>query len=126
MRFVDDARGGVLAAAKDMLRRGLVEGTAGNISARQRDGTIVITPAAIDYAEMELDDLVVVDARGETLAAKDGRAPSSERMLHMACLRAFDDVGGVIHSHPVHGHYVRRRPSGNSGFHRRIRHVRRR
>ena len=53
----------VLAAAKDMLRRGLVEGTAGNISARQRDGTVVITPSAVDYADMQLDDLVVVDAR---------------------------------------------------------------
>ena len=30
MRFVDNADSAVLAAAKDMLRRGLVEGTAGN------------------------------------------------------------------------------------------------
>ena len=30
------AAAAVLAAAKDMLRRGLVEGTAGNISARRR------------------------------------------------------------------------------------------
>ncbi|MGV0800784.1 class II aldolase/adducin family protein, partial [Mycolicibacterium elephantis] len=33
--------------------------------------------------------------------AKDGRAPSSEMALHLACYRAFDDVGSVIHSHPV-------------------------
>jgi L-fuculose-phosphate aldolase len=92
----------VLAAAKEMLRRGLVEGTAGNISARQQDGSIVITPASVDYGDMQLDDLVVVDAAGETLAAKDGRSPSSERMLHVACYRAFDDVGSVIHSHPVY------------------------
>ena len=37
-------RTAVLAAAKDMLRRGLVEGTAGNISARREDGNMVITP----------------------------------------------------------------------------------
>ena len=102
MRYVDDAGPRILAAAKDMVRRGLVEGTAGNISARQQDGTLVITPAAIDYAEMDLDDLVVVDPQGETLAAKDGRSPSSELMLHLACYRAFEDVGSVIHSHPVH------------------------
>jgi L-fuculose-phosphate aldolase len=102
MRFVDDAHHTVLAAAKDMLRRGLVEGTAGNISARQQDGTIVITPSSVDYADMELNDLVVIDAAGETLAAKDGRSPSSEKLLHLACYRAFDDVGAVIHSHPVH------------------------
>lgn len=102
MRHVDDARQCVLEAARDMLHRGLVEGTAGNISARQRDGTLVITPASFEYAEMGLDDLVVIDPRGETVTAKDGRSPSSERMLHVACYRAFDDVGSVIHSHPVH------------------------
>jgi L-fuculose-phosphate aldolase len=102
LRYVDDAHGSVLAAAKDMLRRGLVEGTAGNISARQQDGTIVITPSSVDYANMELDDLVVIDADGQTLAGKDGRSPSSEKLLHLACYRAFDDVGSVIHSHPVH------------------------
>jgi L-fuculose-phosphate aldolase len=102
MRYVDDAPEAVLAAAKDMLRRGLVEGTAGNISARQQDGTIVITPSSVDYADMQLDDLVVIDLAGNTLTAKDGRSPSSEKLLHLACYKAFDDVGSVIHSHPVH------------------------
>jgi L-fuculose-phosphate aldolase len=102
MRYVDEASAHVLAAAKDLLRRGLVEGTAGNISARQRDGTLVITPASVDYADMQVDDLVIVAADGSTLDGKDGRSPSSERMLHLACYRAFDDIGSVIHSHPVH------------------------
>lgn len=102
MRYVDEARAHVLAAAKDMLRRGLVEGTAGNISARQRDGTLVITPASVDYADMQVDDLVIVAADGSTLVAQEGRSPSSERMLHLACYRAFGDIGSVIHSHPVH------------------------
>ncbi|HET6875180.1 MAG TPA: L-fuculose-phosphate aldolase [Acidimicrobiales bacterium] len=102
MRFVDNAAEAVLAAAKDMLRRNLVEGTAGNISARQEDGTIVITPSSVDYADMVLEDLVVVDLDGTTLQAKDGRSASSEKLLHLACYKAFDDVGSVIHSHPVY------------------------
>jgi L-fuculose-phosphate aldolase len=102
MRYVEDAHDRVLAAAKDMLRRGLVEGTAGNISARQRDGSIVITPSSVDYADMQPDDLVVIDPDGATLACKDGRSPSSEKLLHVACYRGFDDVGAVIHSHPIH------------------------
>lgn len=101
MRFVDRAEAAVLAAAKDMLRRGLVEGTAGNISARREDGNIVITPSSVDYAEMALDDLVLVDPDGAVLAAKDGRFPSTEMKLHLACFKAFDDIGSVIHSHPV-------------------------
>ena len=50
MRFVDNAEDAVLAAAKDMMRRGLVEGTAGNISARREDGNLVITPSSVDYS----------------------------------------------------------------------------
>jgi L-fuculose-phosphate aldolase len=101
MKFVDNAEAAVLAAAKDMLRRGLVEGTAGNISARRSDGNIVITPSSVDYGDMALEDLVLVDPEGGVLEAKDGRAPSSEMKLHLACYQAFDDIGSVIHSHPV-------------------------
>ena len=49
VKFVDNAETAVLDAAKEMLRRGLVEGTAGNISARRSDGNIVITPSSVDY-----------------------------------------------------------------------------
>lgn len=102
MKFVPDAPEAVLAAAKDMLRRNLVEGTAGNISARQEDGTIVITPSSVDYADMRLEDLVVIDPDGNTLRAAEGRSPSSEKLLHLACYMGFDDIGSVIHSHPVY------------------------
>lgn len=102
MRYVDQAAEAVLATAKDMLRRNLVEGTAGNISARQEDGTIVMTPSSVDYAAMTLADLVVVDLDGSTLKAAEGRSASSEKLLHLACYKAFDDIGSVIHSHPVY------------------------
>jgi L-fuculose-phosphate aldolase len=101
VKFVDNPETAVLDAAKDMLRRGLVEGTAGNISARRSDGTIVITPSSVDYCDMQLDDLVLIDPEGAVLQAADGRSPSSEMQLHLACYQAFDDIGSVIHSHPV-------------------------
>jgi L-fuculose-phosphate aldolase len=101
VRFVDDTETAVLAAAKDMLRRGLVEGTAGNISARRNDGNLVITPSSVDYADMTLDDLVVVEPDGAVVHAADGRSPSTEMQLHLACYQAFDDIASVIHSHPV-------------------------
>jgi L-fuculose-phosphate aldolase len=101
VKFVDNPEAAVLAAAQDMLRRGLVEGTAGNISARRSDGNIVITPSSVDYRDMVLDDLVLIDPDGAVQQAKEGRAPSSEMHLHLACYQAFDDIGSVIHSHPV-------------------------
>jgi len=101
MKFVDNPEDAVLDAAKEMLRRGLVEGTAGNISARRSDGNVVITPSSVDYRDMQLDDLVLIDPDGGVLHAADARSPSSEMQLHLACYKAFDDVGSVIHSHPV-------------------------
>ncbi|GFG73087.1 L-fuculose-phosphate aldolase [Mycobacterium botniense] len=101
MRFVDNPEAAVLAAAKEMLRRGLVEGTAGNLSARRSDGNLVITPSSVDYEEMTLEDLVLVDPDGSVLHAREGRSPSTEMKLHLACYKAFDDIGSVIHSHPV-------------------------
>lgn len=98
---VDDAAAAVLATAKEMAAKGLVEGTAGNISARCEDGTIVTTPSSVDYAAMTIDDLVVVDASGAVVHAPAGRSPTSELHLHLACYGAFDDVASVIHSHPV-------------------------
>jgi L-fuculose-phosphate aldolase len=101
-RFVEDAPAKVVAAAKEMLHKGLTEGTAGNISARQEDGTVVITPSSVDYETMTEDDLVVIDMDGNAIEAKQGRSASSEKLLHLACYKAYDDVGSVIHSHPVH------------------------
>jgi L-fuculose-phosphate aldolase len=100
LRFVEDAPEAVLAAAKDMLDKGLVEGTAGNISARMKDGNVCITPTSVDYDEMALDDLVVITPDGEPVEGH--RSASSEKLLHLAAYRAYDDVGSVIHSHPVH------------------------
>src|SRR4029078_6094379 len=68
---------------------------------RREDGNVVITPSSVDYAAMALDALVLVDPDGAVLAAKDGRSPSTEMQLHLACYRACDDIGSVIHSHPV-------------------------
>src|SRR5439155_11169040 len=95
-----DMKEDVLNTAKAMLRKGLVEGTAGNISARMPDGSICITPSSVDYEAMGLDDLCLIDLDGEVVEGE--RGPSSEKLLHTAIYKAFDDVQSVIHSHPVY------------------------
>ena len=90
----------VLQAAKDMLRQGLTEGTAGNISMRLDDGNVVVTPSSVDYDLMTVGDLVVVDPDGNVVEGE--RPPTSEKQLHLAVLRAYPDINAVIHSHPVH------------------------
>ncbi len=98
--FIDNAAEQVLAAAKELLEKGLVEGTSGNISARQEDGNIACTPSSLDYRVMELDDIVIVSPDGETV--KGERSPTSEKYLHLACLAAYEDIAVVIHSHAVY------------------------
>lgn len=90
----------VLAAAKELDDRGLVEGSSGNLSARVDERHVCMTPSSIPYDEMVLDDLVVVDVDGNVV---DGhRGPTSEKALHLACYRRYPEVGAVIHSHAVH------------------------
>jgi L-fuculose-phosphate aldolase len=95
-----DARGEVLGVAKQLLRRGLVEGTSGNVSARVDDANVCITPSSVRYETMDLDDLVIVDLAG--LVVEGHRKPSSERALHLAAYRAFPEIRSVIHTHPVY------------------------
>lgn len=90
----------LLEAAQEMDRAGLTEGTAGNLSARSEGGEIVVTPTALRYATMILDDLVVTDLEGNVLAGR--RAPTTELALHLACLRRHPEIGAVAHTHPVH------------------------
>lgn len=89
----------LVAAARDMLHRGLTEGTAGNLSARLPSGRVALTPSSMDYDAMGPDDLAVVDLDGHAVAGE--RAPTTEKALHLACLRAHDDIGAVIHSHAL-------------------------
>jgi L-fuculose-phosphate aldolase len=90
----------VLAAAQELDRRGLVEGSSGNVSARIDDTKVCVTPSSVAYGAMTVDDLVMVDLDGEVL--EGDRSPTSEKALHLSCYRAYPEVGGVIHSHPIY------------------------
>jgi L-fuculose-phosphate aldolase len=90
----------VLAATHEMMAKGLVSGTAGNVSGRMPDGNVVMTPSSLAYETMTVDDLVVVDLDGEVVAGE--RGPTSEKALHLACYRDFDEVGGVLHCHATY------------------------
>ena len=89
----------LLETARELLRRGLTEATAGNLSVRLPDGNVAMTPSSLPYETMTVDDLVVVDLDGEVVAGH--RAPTSEKALHLCCLRAHADIGAVIHSHAL-------------------------
>jgi L-fuculose-phosphate aldolase len=90
----------VVDVVHEMDRVGLTEGTAGNVSARTAAGEVVLTPTAMRYPEMTVDDLVVTDLQGRALAGE--RQVTTELDLHLCCLRRHPDIRAVVHTHAVH------------------------
>lgn len=88
----------VVEAGNEALRRGIVHGTAGNFSERDREtGLIAISPSGIPYPDTTIDDVVIVDDRGRVV---DGhRRPSSETPMHTMIMRAFDHIDAIVHTH---------------------------
>src|SRR6476646_7587702 len=93
----DEIKAELLWVAQESLRSNLVHGTAGNFSARLPDGNVVLTPSSLAYATMTIEDLVVCDLDANVLEGE--RHPTTEKMLHLECLKAYDDIHAVIHCH---------------------------
>ena len=89
----------VLDANLELSKRGLVTYTWGNVSGIDRErGLVVIKPSGVEYENMTEDDMVVVDLdTGATVAGK--WKPSSDTPTHLALYRAFENIGGVVHTH---------------------------
>src|SRR3954454_23316720 len=86
----------IIRAAGEMVRRGLVVGTSGNVSARIHDG-FLITPTRSSYGRMTTPELVYI-GRNSKLPGVDARA-SIETPLHRAAYALRDDIGAVVHTH---------------------------
>ena len=88
----------VYETALRMVTDDIAYGSQGNISALDhKTGLIVITPSAIPYSKMVLEDLVVMDRDGKLVEAK--WRPTSEMPMHRIFYQRRDDVGAVVHSH---------------------------
>jgi L-fuculose-phosphate aldolase len=70
----------------------------GNLSIREPDGTVWVTPARVDKGGLRRDDIVRVRPDGST---EGPHPPSSELPFHQMIYAARPDVGGVVHAHAV-------------------------
>ena len=86
----------------ELVRRGVVIYTWGNVSGIDRSaGLVVIKPSGVSYDAMQPDDMVVVEF--ETGARVEGKwNPSSDTQTHLELYRAFPSLGGITHTHSVH------------------------
>lgn len=77
---------------------GLVTFTWGNVSAVDREsGLVVIKPSGVDYETMKPEDMVVVELDGNRVEGK--LKPSSDTPTHIELYKAFDNIGGIVHTH---------------------------
>jgi L-ribulose-5-phosphate 4-epimerase len=98
MRELDELREQVLAANLALPAHGLVTLTWGNVSGIDRErGLVAIKPSGVSYEAMTPSDIVVVDLDSSVV---DGdRRPSTDTPTHLALYRAFDEIGGIVHTH---------------------------
>ncbi len=70
----------------------------GNLSIRDDDGSIWITPARVDKGALRVEDIVRVLPDGST----EGRhKPSSEFPFHLQIYQQRPDLKAIVHAHPV-------------------------
>jgi len=94
---LEGIRAAIAEAGRELERAGLVQGTAGNLSVRDRaSGTVAITPSAVPYGRLQPADMVLIGPDG---LEESRHLPSSELAMHLAVYEARDDVGAVVHTH---------------------------
>src|SRR5881227_731118 len=88
----------VLEANLDLVRKGLVLYTFGNVSGiSRRDKIVIIKPSGVPYDDLRPEDLVATDLDGHMV--EGDLKPSSDLPTHLVLYKAFPNIGGVAHSH---------------------------
>ena len=77
--------------------RGMTTTSGGNLSIRDDDGNIWITPAGIDKGTLTRQDIICVKPDGTCIGP---HSPSSELPFHISVYERRSDVRAVLHAHP--------------------------
>lgn len=97
--MLENLKDQVLEANLLLPERDLVTLTWGNVSGidRQR-GLIVIKPSGVPYETMKPRDMVVVEVTTGKVV-EGGLRPSSDTPTHLELYKAFQGIGGIVHTH---------------------------
>jgi L-ribulose-5-phosphate 4-epimerase len=96
--LLQELREEVLEANLELVHRGLVLYTFGNVSGIDRGrGLVAIKPSGVAYKELTAEKMVVTDLTGKIV---DGALrPSSDLDTHLELYKHFATIGGVAHTH---------------------------
>ena len=86
----------LIDTARKMEQYGLIRMSGGNVALRI-DDKVLVTPTAMAYDTMVIEDIVVVDLEGKTIEGK--RRPTSDLKAILYILNHMPQVNAVIHTH---------------------------
>ena len=88
-------------ANMEIPRRGLAIYTFGNVSAFDAGRAVfAIKPSGVAYETLTVADMVVVDL--ESKVVEGTMRPSSDTKTHAALYKAFEGIGGIVHTHSTY------------------------
>ncbi|QDT07163.1 L-fuculose phosphate aldolase [Rubripirellula lacrimiformis] len=98
MRNLVHPRDEIMQTMDRIYRYRMTTTSGGNLSIRDNEGNVWISPARVDKGNLTRDDIVCVRADGTV----DGKhPPSSEFPFHRAIYAARPDIQSIVHAHPV-------------------------
>lgn len=91
----------IVDTGRELHQQNLTIGTWGNISVLDSEtGLIYIKPSGMDYNEINLEDVIVINKQGKII--EGFRKPSIEMPMHLSIYNARKDVGAIVHYHPIY------------------------
>lgn len=93
-----DLKQRVYEANLELVKRGLVIYTWGNVSEIDREkGIVVIKPRGIEYQYLSAEDMSVTDLDGNLIEGK--YLPSVDLDIHLEMYKAFPEMNAIAHTH---------------------------
>ncbi|HEV7614273.1 MAG TPA: class II aldolase/adducin family protein [Steroidobacteraceae bacterium] len=89
-------RAALIAACRELERRGLTSGTSGNIGLRRDERRFFISPSGMSYASLEPEDIPMMELDGRWFGR---RRPSSEWRFHRDIFKTRGEIGAIVHTH---------------------------
>lgn len=94
---IPDPKEQLVAIMKRIYAQGMTTTSGGNLSIKDENGNVYITPGGTDKGSMTAEDIVCIRADG-TMEGK--HKPSSEYPFHMKIYETRSDIRAILHAHP--------------------------
>lgn len=86
----------ILQVCQKLHQRNLLAAADGNVSVRQSDDEILITPTGVTKAFMSSSEVAVINLKNQIISGH----PSSERLMHLEIYKTCPQAKAIVHAHP--------------------------